>query len=229
MGKSEQILKEVSFVSLLHLIQIFITLHHYQNEYFMSIEDFLASKKGIIEAILLKKKEGWMSDDFEKCVHFCILVYASDTPLIETYQHLKNRIAYAQSLLGIESLDNACDVTQSLEPIDEKPYIVTVSDMVNFALELFLTRHQFSYEYEHLVTCQIVLMSNNKELRSSLLPQITDINKRIQAASMQGDILDNNTKIMGEITKYTQIVYGENKELAKEHQKGLRVEDFMKK
>lgn len=172
----------------------------------MDIEEYIISKKKVVEAIFCEKDDEWFADDYYKAIHFCLLVFSQDSPLHETTPLLAQRMDFAAHNIGIDA----------------------DSDMVNHAVEMFLSRIQHSYEYEYLVTCQMVLMYNNRELRQNRISLLDDPEKRLKVAPIQSILLDNNQKIIAEIHKYTKQIFGENNKLIEKQSKSLRAEDMMK-
>lgn len=177
-------------------------------------EEYLKGKQDVI-SILMDEKPDWCCHvDFESVAKIVLLVYSQDSPL-SSYPQIKDRMDVATELFPIET--RASDETKKTETL------------IDTCLAVFLTKLQFSYEYEHLVTCQIVLLRNNRELRSNSIDTITDAEKKQKAAVTQGAILENNIKLIDQIRSYTKKVYGDNDKLAEKMQQSLRVEDMIGK
>lgn len=177
-------------------------------------EEFLNGKRGVISILMDEKPDSCLSDDFESAAKIVLLVYSQDSPLV-VYPQIKDRMDVANELfpIGLPKNDEA----------------ISPEKMIEMCLGTFLTKFQFSYEYEHLVTCQIVLLRNNRELRSNSINSITDAEKKQKAAVTQGTILENNSKLMDQIQSYTKKVFGDNNKLAEKMQQSLRVEDMIGK
>jgi hypothetical protein len=197
----------------------------------VDIEGYLKYKKDTIES--LSKYVKLKSHDLDVFVaSFTVLVHSQDSPLVQNTELslLSKRIDFAFDYLGgrpteLEPITAVAIQGKVEEEIPEDPSRYFLN-----CLDAFLTKFQYSYEYEHLVTCHIMFMDNCKEMRKPIV-MLTDEDKRAKTAETRGKLREQNKQLMIDIIDYTKRIYGENTFLSEKSVKEIRslnVEDMIK-
>jgi hypothetical protein len=175
------------------------------------INDFIQSKKPIIEELLDKRPDSFDDVVYQRAIKYTLLCYADDSPLHERFQDIDQKREYCEREIG------CVDVPTE----DGSLYL--------HLLEEYLTKFQHSYRYEFLITCHILLSDNNRELRKPI-NIVGAEDKRMKMAEIRTRLLQNNKEIIELIDQLNKTIFGQNDQLKKkfDNNKRLSVEERVK-